>query len=154
MGFEQFPQFFFRSIEVEVPNENIFHASTSKVSYLRAADFGGIIEGWLAVLQPEQMNSQMRGKYSRSITDGKLLRRKSAPLLTILDSPITFPLITNLQQAILRIVPFFAFRTLQITSPRRPLTIVIFRHGKGRTATAGNDKHLDSLVVFLDCANH
>jgi hypothetical protein len=44
---EHLPQFFFRSVEVEVANKNILQANRLYVSYLRVTDFGGkAMAGW------------------------------------------------------------------------------------------------------------
>jgi hypothetical protein len=37
---EHLAQFFFRSVEVEVPNENVLQANRLELSYLRVTDFG------------------------------------------------------------------------------------------------------------------
>jgi hypothetical protein len=63
---EQLSEFVFTRIEIQIAHEDVFHASSLGMSYLRASPSAeeqrllGLAE------KPEMANSQMRTKYSRS----------------------------------------------------------------------------------------
>ena len=78
------------------------------------------------------------GKYSRSFS-----------CLTLIYRPISTALIPDLQQPVFRIVPLFTIRTLQVSAPGGPLTIIILGDGEGSPAAAGNQEHLYRLGISL-----
>jgi hypothetical protein len=65
---EQLSEFVFTSIEIQIAHEDVFHADSLGMSYLRASPSAeeqrllGLAE------KPEMATSQMRTKYSRSVT--------------------------------------------------------------------------------------
>jgi len=63
--------------------------------------------------------------------------------------PISFALITDLQQTVLRVVALLAIGTFQIAAPGCSLTIVVFRDREGGSTAAGDDEHFEPLVVRL-----
>jgi hypothetical protein len=66
MRSEQLPQFVFTSVEIQVAHEDIFHANSLKLSYLRASTSAEEQRLVGRAEKPEMANSQMRAKYSRS----------------------------------------------------------------------------------------
>jgi hypothetical protein len=87
------------------------------------------------------------GSYSANRARGEGFRRGRARQLAIIHLPIACALISDLQQSILRVVTFLTVGTFQITVPSGSLAIVAFRDGESRPATAGDDEHLQPLVV-------
>jgi hypothetical protein len=61
--------------------------------------------------------------------------------LALIYLPISFALITDLQQAIFRIMPFAALGAFQIAAPRGPLTIIVFGDDECSPATARDQEH-------------
>lgn len=61
--------------------------------------------------------------------------------LAVLNSPMAFALISQLQQPVLRVVPLVAGRTLQITAPACAFGIVAFGDREGRATTARYEIH-------------
>src|SRR5215469_4500475 len=59
------------------------------------------------------------------------------------DFPVAFGLESHLEQAVLGIVAFTAFRTNQIAAPGGTLTVVIFGYGKSCAAAARDQEHAE-----------
>jgi hypothetical protein len=63
---EQLSEFVFTRIEVQIAHEDVFHASSLGMSYLRASPSAEEQRLFGLAEKPEMANSQMRTKYSRS----------------------------------------------------------------------------------------
>jgi hypothetical protein len=66
---------------------------------------------------------------------------------TLIDGPISWTMVANLQQAILGIVPLAAMRAGEIAAPGCALAIVVLGDGKRRAAATGHEIHLQARVV-------
>ena len=119
-------------------------------------DFGGKAKAGWPSYSRSRRTVKCVGKYSRSFPCGKLFRepalgarvsRGGPGRLTANHLPKTFALIPDFQQAVFRVVPFPTVGTFQITAPRGSLAIVIVRDSESHPAAAGDEKHLEPLVV-------
>jgi hypothetical protein len=63
--------------------------------------------------------------------------------LALVNRPVAFAVIADLQQAVLGIVALATARAGKIAPPSRTLAIVIFGDGEGQTTTAWNKKHAE-----------
>ena len=69
-------------------------------------------------------------------------------LLAPIHLPISIALKAELQKAVLGIVTLAAVGTLQIASPRRSLTIIVFRNCEGSSATTRHQKQFKVGIGF------
>jgi hypothetical protein len=164
--FKHLPQFVFRCVKAQVADKNILQASSSALS-CRSASW--MRRDWqvgntflkIETGAGEQSNAgrsiaglckctikieKSAGCALTDLTSGGTSAAKvrtSWPrvYLAFVYLPISFALISNPQQAILRIVPLAAVRADQIPAPSRPLVIVVLRNRKSRPATAWHQKH-------------
>src|ERR1700685_3732826 len=72
----------------------------------------------------------------------------SAVVSTGVDLPESVALIADLQQPVLGIVTFAAGRAGEVAAPGCTLAVVVFGHGKGCAAAAGDQEHLEGRLVF------
>src|ERR1700689_4791976 len=72
----------------------------------------------------------------------------SAVVSTGVDLPESVALIAHLQQPGLGIVTFSAGRAGEVAAPGCTLAVVVFGHGKGCAAAAGDQEHLEGRLVF------
>src|ERR1700757_917556 len=82
--------------------------------------------------------------FSRTSAEGRRPRRR----LTLVYLPISFSVESHLQQTVLGIVPLASAGAGQITAPGCALMIVIFRHRKRGSATAGDEEHAQRRFLF------
>lgn len=83
----------------------------------------------------------------RSTTDGHVSFQYCGS--AIIYFPITFTVIAEMKKPVLRIMPFTASWTFEITAPRCSLAVVILRNGKRCPATARDEKHFKLLGFVL-----
>src|SRR5215472_19272277 len=67
---------------------------------------------------------------------------------TFVYLPVPLAMKPHPEQPVLGIVPLFASRTHQVPTPRCSLTVVVFGHGKGRSAAAGHQEHAKVRILL------
>jgi hypothetical protein len=100
----------------------------------------------LAFLGAKVLRTVKRGgKYSRfpGIRQSITTEKNVGLDLAVIYFPVPGALITDLQQAVFRIVPLAAGRALQIPAPGRAFPIVVFGNSEGRAATARHEEELE-----------
>ena len=117
------------------------------MSYLSVGNFGSKSGRASALpgIDAGVTNSQTRGKYSRICP----VQKEGALGLAIINTPVSFPTITKLKQAVLGIVPFAAVRTRKKAPNVRTLAVEVFCNRETHTTTAGNEKQAQCRRLFL-----